>query len=677
MALQPIDKSWSLNKKDIKYVNRDFASLKKALVEFTKTYFANTNSDFTDASPGMMFIEQAAYVGDVLSYYTDAQLKESFINVASNYSNILTHAQNFGYVPKISRPATTTLTVYQVVPSILNATGTGSAEPDYTFCVKIAQGMEIRSKSNKDIVFTTTDIVDFTNAKDRTISVLTQTDSTPETYLLSKTVQVISAITKTITIDLGNSFKPNPIVNIKDSEFIKIVSVKDNSNNTYYEVPYLAQEMIYVKEANASLYDQTLASGSVDTPYNLKLIKTNKRFTTRVTDVDNIQLRFGAASETTADEMIVPNTKNVGLGLNNSISRLEQSFDPSNFLKTSTYGIAPTGELTIKYLAGGGISSNIPSNDLRTINKITFEEELLSFSTITLPTYQSAKNSIAVDNLIPATGGRGVETLDEIRENAIANFSSQNRAVTKQDYEIRALSMDASFGGVAKVYVEQDSAADITPTQNVLRDPQSRAEFFNMTKSLVGKNDKEIQSAIDSFLKSKHTFNADNNPFAINMYTLGYDVNGNLITLNNSTKNNLKTYLNEYRLITDAINILDGFVINVGVNFEITTYSNYNKREVILNCVQAITNYFNVYNRKINQPINISELELDIANVEGVSSVPSVEITNICGDGSMESYSKYIYDIKAATKNKIVYPSLDPSIFELKFPNTDIKGRAL
>jgi hypothetical protein len=622
MALNPIDKSWSTNKKDVKYVNRDFTSLKQALVEFTKTYFPNTNSDFSDASPGMMFMEQAAYVGDVLSYYTDAQLKESFINVASNYSNILIHAQNFGYVPKISRPAVTTLTVYQTVPSILNATGTGTSEPDFNYCVKIKEGMEVKSESNPNIIFTTLDMVDFTNPINRTVSVLTQANGAPQLYLLTKTVQAISAALVTITNDLGSSFRPNPTINITDSNFIKIISVVDESNNSYYEVPYLAQEMIYIKEANASIYDQTLASGSVDTPYNLKLVKTNKRFTTRITDVDNVQLRFGAASETTADEMIVPNTKNVGLGLNNSISRLEQSFDPSNFLKTSTYGIAPTGVVTIKYLAGGGISSNVVSNDLRTIVSIQFDEDLLTFNSTTSPLYQSSKASIAVDNLIPATGGRGIETLDEIRENSIANYASQNRAVTKQDYEIRALSMDASFGSIAKVYVEQDS---------------------------------------------------QNNPFAINMYTLGYNSNGNLTQLNTATKNNLKTYLNEYRLITDAINILDGYIINIGVNFEITTFSNYNKREVVLNCIQSITNYFNIYNRKINQPINLGELELELANVNGVATVPKLEIYNICDD----THSHNEYDIKAATKNKIVYPSLDPSIFELKFPNTDIKGRAL
>jgi len=668
MALNPIDKSWSTNKKDIKYVNRDFTSLKQALIEFTKTYFANTNSDFSDASPGMMFIEQAAYVGDVLSYYTDAQLKESFINIASNYSNILTHAQNFGYVPKISRPATTTLTVYQTVPS-------NNGEPDYNYCVKIKAGMQIQSQSNSGVTFITEDVVDFTDANGRTVSVLTtDTTGTPQLYLLTKTVKAISANVVTETFPLG-TFTPNPTFNIIDSNFIKIISVTDNAN-TYYEVPYLAQEMVYVKQPNASIYDSTLAGNSDVTPYTLKLVKTNRRFTTRVIDVDTVQLRFGAASETTADEMIVPNTKNVGLGLNNSINRLDASFDPSNFLKTSTYGIAPSGignTLTVTYLSGGGISSNVKSNDLRKITGIDFDEELLSFSNISLPTYQQSKASIAVDNLIPATGGRGIETLDEIRENAIANYASQNRCVTASDYEVRALSLDPSFGSIAKVYVEQDSSADITPTQNILRDPAARAQFVAFTKSLVGLSEADTKIAIDTFLQSKGTVNSNNNPFAINMYTLGYDSNGNLTQLNDATKNNLKTYLNEYRLITDAVNILDGFIINIGVNFQITVYSNYNKSAVVLACVQAVTNYFDINNRKINQPINLSELELELANVEGVASVPSVEIINIAQDG----YSLYTYDIKAATQNKIVYPSMDPSIFELKFPNTDIKGRAL
>jgi hypothetical protein len=676
MALNPKDKSWISNKKDIKYLNRDFSSLRQSLIEFTKTYFANTNSDFSDASPGMMFIEQAAYVGDVLSYYTDAQLKESFINVASDVGNVFRHAQNFGYVPKISRPATTTLTVYQVVPSV----NPSNPEPDSRYYLKIKEGMEVVSSTNNNITFRTTDIVDFADPNGRTISVLTRTGTQINQFLITKEVPAISATVETLNLtNFNNPFRPNPTFTITDNRFIKILSIKDVNDQTYYyEVPYLAQEMIYVKEQNASINNSVLSANSNTTPYILKQIKTNKRFTTRVVGEELVQVRFGAASEFTADEMIIPNTKNVGLGLNNSISRLEQSFDPSNFLKTSTYGIAPqNAELEIKYLSGGGIESNVKTNDLRSITKVEFFEDLLSFDNINSVSYNAAKASIAVDNLIPATGGRGLETLEEIRENAIANYASQNRAVTKQDYEVRALSLEPSFGSIAKVYVEQDSAADINPTQNVLRDPKSRDEFLNMTKSLIGKSDAELETAVNNFLESKQTINSENNPFAINMYVLSYNSDGKLVVANNATKQNLKSYLNDFRLITDAVNIIDGFVINVGVNFEITTYTNYNKQEVVLNCIQSITDYFNINNRKIGQPINLSELELEIANVDGVSSVPKIELYNICGDGTDNSYSLYSYDIKEATKNKIVYPSLDPSIFELKFPNKDIKGRAL
>ena len=166
-----------------------------------------------------------------------------------------------------------------------------------------------------------------------------------------------------------------------------------------------------------------------------------------------------------------------------------------------------------------------------------------------------------------------------------------------------------------------------------------------------------------------------NNPFAINMYVLGYDVNKKLTNLNKTVKQNLKTYLSEYRMITDGVNIIDGFVVNIGCDFEISVYTNYNKTEVIANCLKEIQNYFDIDNWTFNKPINISEIELILANVEGVMSVPSVRIYNLCGgDGN---YSLNRYNIDEATKGKIVYPSLDPSIFEVKYPNKDIKGRAI
>jgi hypothetical protein len=671
MALLPTEKTWGKNKKDIKYLNRDFASLRQALIEFTKTYYADTFNDFNEASPGMMFLEQAAYVGDVLSYYTDAQLKESFISLAGNYSNILIQAQNLGYKPKLSKPATTTLTVYQTVPNI----GVGvNNRPDYTYAIKIKQGMQVVSKKTNGTSFITTDDVDFNDPTDREVSIFQTSGNEASFYLLTKKVKAISAQVLTQTFNVGD-FVKNPTFTIEDASFISIEKVTDASGNVYYEVPYLAQEMVYIKIPNVESNDPQLAQYRSTAPYLLKLLKTPRRFTTKVITNSLVELRFGGGSANVSDEILIPSTKNVGLGLNNSIDKLGETFDPTNFLKTSTYGIAPSNTiLTVTYLSGGGIGSNVPVADLTSIGDISYDEDLLQYTPISLPQYNAAKSSVAVTNLEPAVGGGSAETLEEIRENAIANYASQDRAVTRKDYEIRTLAMSPEFGSVAKVFVQQDTALDDTKVQAVLRDDTARQQFLNLVKSSVGKTDTEIGDQIERYVLQQKTINAEfNNPFAINMYLLGYDVNGNLTVLNEAIRQNLKTYLEEYRMLTDAVNMLDGFVINIGINYEITTFNNYNKREVLLKVNNALKDLFDITKWQINQSINLSEIELEIANIDGVASVQNVEVVNLRGG----NYSTYAYNIKEATRNKIVYPSLDPAIFEIKYPNTDIKGRAL
>lgn len=671
MALLPTEKNWGKNKKDIKYLNRDFASIRKSLIDFTKTYYADTFNDFNESSPGMMFLEQAAYVGDVLSYYTDAQLKESFISLAGNYKNVLIQSQNLGYKPKLSRPATTTITVYQTIPKI----GSGvNNKPDYSYALTIKQGMQITSRLNTQLTFITSDDVDFNDSYERELSVFQTDGNEPSLYLLTKKVKAISAEVKIQEFQVGD-FQKNPTFTITDSNFIGIEKIVDEMDNTYYEVPYLAQEMVYIKIPNVESNDPELSQYRSTVPYLLKLLKTPRRFTTKVTDTNSVEIRFGGGSANVSDELLIPSTKNVGLGLNNSIDKLGETFDPTSFLKTSTYGIAPSNtKLIVKYLSGGGVGSNVQTGDLATIRNIEYDEDLLQYTPITLPLYNQSKNSVAVVNLEPAIGGMGNETIDEIRENSIANYASQNRAVTRKDYEIRTLVMSPEFGGVAKVYVSQDTALDDTKIQAVLRDDSAKQQFLNLVKSSVGKSDTEIGDQIERYVLQQKTINAEfNNPFAINMYLLGYDVNGNLTILNEAAKQNLKTYLEEYRMLTDAVNMLDGFVINIGINYEITTFVNYNKREVLLKVNNALKDLFDITKWQINQSINLSEIELEIANIDGVSSVQNVEVVNLSGG----NYSKYGYNIKEATRNKIIYPSLDPAIFEIKFPNTDIKGRAL
>ena len=675
MAINTINKNFKNKGKDIKYLNKDFSTFRANLIEFAKTYFPKTYSDFNETSPGMMFIEMASYIGDVLGYYIDDTLKESLMPFAEDETSMLALAQFLGYKPKVTSPAISTLSVYQLVPSI----GSGfNNRPDSKFYLRIKEGMAVQSPNG--IEFRTTNLVDFEDSVDREITVYERDANTgePVFYLAKKYVQVISAVVNEKEASFGN-YQSFQTIDLEDTNIISIYDVRDSNGNKYYEVPYLAQEMVFVDYPNTEANDQELYQFKSTVPYILKTIKTAKRFTTRINQNSTITIQFGAGDPTASDEQLIPNLKNVGLGLPNSISRLEESFDPTNFLKTKTYGTSPSNTtITVKYYVGGGVASNVSQGQLTKISGIEFDDDISAFNNADSITYNTIKNSVAVDNEIPATGGRDGETLEEIRQNALANFGAQNRAVTAKDYQIRVLSLPSKYGGIAKAYAVADGTLDNNSPSSILASPNHLQEFTDLVMSFVNKPDSQeptegsVKADITKFLIGKTANeNEKNNPFAINLYLLGYDVNGNITNLNRAVKENLKTYLNEYRLLTDGININDGFVINIGVDFEIVVFGNYNKSEVLAKCIVELKDYFTIDNWSFNQTINLSEVELLIANVEGVSSVPMVKITNKCSG----KYSSNSYNIEAATKDKIVYPSLDPSVFEIKFPDADIKGR--
>jgi hypothetical protein len=676
MAINTINKNFKNKGKDIKYLNKDFASFRGNLIEFAKNYFPKTYSDFNETSPGMMFIEMASYIGDVLSYYTDDTLKESLMPYAEDIQSVIALSQFLGYKPKVTSPAISTLSVYQLVPSI----GTGfNNEPDSKFYLRVKEGMVVASTKN-NIEFITTDVVDFSNEVGREITIYERDVNTGEVtfYLIKKYVQVISATRQTKEVSFSN-YESFQTIDLQETDIIEIYDVRDSNNNKWYEVPYLAQEMIFLDYPNTEANDSDLYQFKSTVPYILKTIKTPKRFTTKINQDSTTTIQFGAGDPTASDEQLIPNLKNVGLGLPNSISRLEESFDPTNFLKTKTYGTSPANTtITVKYYTGGGVKSNVTVGELTKINSIEFEESTSLFSAVENSIYNSAKNSLAVDNEVPAVGGRGGETIEEIRQNALANFGAQNRAVTAKDFQIRALSMPTKFGSVAKAFAVADGTLDNNSPSSILASPNHLQEFTDLVMNFVNKPDEleptqqSVQQEITQFLIGKTSNeNEKNNPFAINLYLLGYDINGHLTNLNRAVKENLKTYINEYRMLTDGININDGFVINIGLDFEIIVYPNYNKNEILTKAIIELKDYFNIQNWQFNQTINLSEVELLLANIEGVSSVPSIKVTNKCGG----QYSPNSYNIDAATKDKIVYPSLDPSVFEIKFPDADIKGR--
>ena len=672
MAIKPLN---NIGNKELSYVGKDFATLKQNLVDFTKTYFPNQYADFSEASPGTIFIDQAAAIGDMLSFYQDVQLKESMLSHATERKNVMSLAQQMGYKPKVTSPAVTELTVYQLLPGIGIGVNNG---PDESFYLRIKDGMEVESTTNASIIFRTVDTVDFSSPEGREIEVYERgPDGVPSRYLVSKKVKAISAEEISTVVTFGDD-TDYPTATLSDTNIIQITSVTSDGGNTkWYEVPYLAQESVFIEKANTESNSGNLSESSSVVPYILEIKKVPYRFSVKVNSDNTMDLQFGSGDVRLDDEIILPNPKNVGLGLANSVNRLNQGIDPSNFLKTNTFGIAPINiSLTIKYLVGGGVNSNINQKDLTRIRLIEFEDDLLSIPDDKLNAYNDIKSSVAVENLEAATGGRDSESIEEIRQNALATFGSQNRAVTRQDYIVRAMSIPERYGSVAKVYVSPDGEIDNNSPASILANPKNITEFTNLVESIKGLSKQDIQKELVKYLTQKKTSIGEvNNPFAINMYVLGYDNNKKLTNLNQAVKENLKTYLGEYRMITDGVNIINGFIVNIGVDFEIIVYSNYNKREVLTNCLSEIQRYFEIDNWTFNKPINISEIELILANIEGVMSVPSVKISNLCGgDGN---YSTNRYNIEDATKGKIVYPSLDPCVFEVKYPNKDIKGRAL
>lgn len=602
--------------RDIKYVNRDFGDFKNQLIEYAKNYFPDSYNDFSPSSPGMMFIEMASYVADVLSFYQDTQLQETYIQHAKNPANLYNLAYMMGYRPKITTPSEVVIEVTQLV-------GASGGEPDWTQALLIPAYTRLKSTVANQVSFIIDKSIDFTFSSSydpTTVEVDTLTLGNPSQFKLTKEVKAISGEIKTAT-EVITSVEKFKTITISDTDIVGIQSIEDSSGNIWYEVPFLGQDTIFVDNPNNNP-DSSLVS------YSLTLQRVPRRFVTRFTATGDLQVQFGAGIAGQDDSILTPDPTNVGLGTVQGVSRIDYAFDPSNFLSTKSYGLAPSNTvLTIKYLVGGGVASNVPANTVNTL--VGYETQPTDNSGNSVPAQLS---TVTFNNTLAAAGGRDGDTVDELRENSLRAFNEQGRAVTLQDYTVRSLSMDAKYGSIAKVYITQDQLTN-------------------------------TNSAVDSIL--------DSNPLSLSLYTLGYDNNKNLVVATDTLKQNLKTYLSEYMVLTDAINIKDAFVVNIGVSFDIVVKPNFIGRDVLLTCTDLVKEHFNITKWNINQPINISSIYTLLDQVKGIQTVQKIQITNNVGG----LYSQYAYSIEGATRNNVIYPSYDPCIFEVKYPNTDIKGR--
>lgn len=600
------------------YLNKTFSDFKNNLINYAKTYFPNTYNDFSEASPGNLFIEMASYIGDVTSFYIDTQTQENFLLSAKEKENLFALAYILGYRPQMSYASTTIVDIFQLIPNIEID---GNLQPDYDYAVIVPENTMLTA-TNSGIKFITTDKIDFRDTNDTEITLYNE-----DYFLLKKQVKAISAEIKSVVLNFSTPIKFNT-VNISDNNILQILDATDEQDNKWYEVPYLAQSTIFDKIENP-LYENDKV------PYLFQLKKVPRRFVSRFLSDGILQLEFGAGISDKQDNEILPTPDNINLGLVPGISNLYNNFNKASVFFTQEYGLAPNSNITVRYLVGGGIKSNIPSNNLTTIDK----SGIYFPSGVDNSLSNQILNSISSTNPNPSNGGRGGDQIEEIRNNTLYAYQSQLRAVTKEDYMVRALSLPTNYGNIAKVYITQDSAREILQTPNL---------------SITDKR----------------------NPLSLDMYILSYDDNKKLNICSDTLKNNLVSYIDRFRMATDAINIKDAFYINIGINFDITVQRGFNNNDVISNCILALKDLFNIEKWNINQPIVISDINSTLLQVKGVQSIVKIEIINK-QDNTGLIYSKYAYDIPGATRKNNIYPSLDPSIFEIRYPDIDISGRII
>ena len=634
---QPIRIQPRPNVKQIGYLSKTFTDFRQNFIEFTKAYYPNTDSDFYEASTGMMFIEMASDLGDVLSFYIDNSFKENLMAYAQQTPNVVTISQFLGYKPKLYSVSTTEAELSIIVPATLV---NGEYVPDGRYLLKVALGSTFSTNEGQSVSFRLVEPVDFNDISTEDYIVNSDDNSgNPNDFVVIKKCKLIAGTEKTVDLTFASAQR-FVTKQIDDTNVVAVLDVVDNENNKWYEVDYLAQDVVL-----DDLEVVTNAEDGMMPPKGLRLRKVPRRFVTRINRDLRTELIFGSGVTNDSDEDILVDSRQIatnqyGNTIINTVGNI--AVNNFNFLNSSAYGLAPSNTtLTVRYLVGGGVESNCNTNTIVNVDNLIVQNDISGYSTAEVAIFNSTLQTVEINNTLPATGGGSGESIEEMKENALMFFNAQNRVVTADDYVVRSYALPPKYGTVAKAYALRD-------------------EKLNTIMTL--QNQEFVENPVD--------------PTAINLYTLGYNKNKKLTTLNTLVKDNLSRYVGQYRLLTDDVKLLDAFIINIGINFDITVFKNYNMKDVLARCIDTIQQFFDVDKWSINQPIIIADLVYQIGSVEGVQNVGKLEIFNKYQFKDGLDYHPYRYDIPSATINGVVYPSLDPSIFELRYPQYDIRGNA-
>ena len=608
MQKKLVDELKSVKKRS--FYGRDFDALRSDLVEYAKTYFSESIQDFSDASVGGLFIDMAAHVGDVMSFYLDHQFNELDINTAVQTKNVEKLLKTAGIKNRSSAPSIVEVDFYLTVPSVVDINDNIVVDPDVLPIILTGTAI----KSNSGIKFDLMEDLDFSKkirdeyTHERFINTDDlDADLNPNSYIIKMTGICVSGETKTKIIPAGK-FTQFKKISIPDTGINEILRVKDSSGNEYYEVEYLSQDIIFKAVQNKS-YDYDVVSD------NLEIIPAPYRFTRELNRRNGLTiLTFGSGNASTLDTDYIPDPSEFALPMYGKSTLSRQSIDPNNMLSTSTLGMSPYNtNITIVYRTGGGLSHNVNALSIKTVEKllITYNRNSTAYKNFNL------KTSLNIINQKAARGGEDRPTLNELRFEYQGHQNSQSRIVSKSDLLTRVYTLPTNFGRVF------------------------RAGLSNTTSNL----------------------------FSTQLFIISRDSKGKLISSSDSLKKNLEVYLNQYRLITDAIDILDAFIINIGVEYEIVTDGIINKNIIVESINKKIKSLFDIKKWHIDMPINKTNIEMLITSTEGVISLNYCTLLNKNSSG----YSSYALNIEENTNGKFL---LGPpgSIFELKSAKDDIAG---
>ena len=598
-----------------KYLAKDFDGLRSQILEYARLYYPDKIKDFSESSIGGMFLDMAAYVGDNMSFYLDHQFGELDPSSAIETINVQRHLRNSGVPIVGTSPALVSVDIYLQVPAaLLN----GVYQPQESALPIIRAGSKF--DSNAGITFNLMNDVDFSkrNPDGELIASYKigqkQNDGiTPRTFVLWTKGLCISGSEHTDVFTVGGAFTPFRRFTLTYPNVSEIISVTDGYGNIYYRVNSLTQDVVYKNVLNTQ-GDNDLV------PEALKTVPAPYRFVAETELSDRkTTLVFGGGSSDTLDDDIIIDPSEFAMSLPYSKTFTRLSIDPNQLLKTKTLGVASTNTtVSVNYRYGGGLSHNVAINTIKIVKTLkTF------FPLNPAPSVAAfVRTSLEVNNAEPASGGEDAPTAENLKALIPVVRNSQERIVSKEDLIARVYTLPSNFGRVFRATVRPNS----------------------------------------------------NNPLATQLYIISRDARNRLITSPDSLKLNLQRFLSPYRLISDAIDILDAKVINLTFHFECMIDPSLNKNSTLQKILLSLENFFRITNFHIDQPIIMSDVTNLIYKIPGVISVEKIEFRSISGVLDNRTYSEHYFDVSANTKRGIIIP-LPGSIFELRYPDFDIEGK--